>query len=67
MQRFRIVLLAIFIIAFVVAASFSALLYHTNNSYATNVNIKSSSIQISDGLNGTLGNYFLDNFTKDST
>ena len=67
MQRSRIVLLAIFVILSVVAVSFSVVLYSPNNSITTSANSRSSAVQCPDSMNGTFGNYFLDNFTKDAT
>ena len=67
MQRSRIVLLAIFVILSVVAVSFSVVLYSPNNSITTSANSRSSAVQCPDSMNGTFGNYFLDNFTKDTT
>ena len=67
MHRSSIVLLAIFVILSVVAVSFSIVIYSPNNTIMTGVSSRSSAVQCPDNINGTFGNYFLDNFTKDTT
>ena len=59
--------MTIFVILFVLSISFSGVIYSPNNSIITNANSRSSAVQCPDSMNGTFGNYFLDNFTKDTT
>ena len=66
MERSRLILMGVVVILFVLSISFSGVLYSSNNSGISRVNNRSSSIQFSDNINGTFGNYFLDNFTKDT-
>ena len=67
MKRSRLILMAVFVIMFVLSISFTGVFYSSNNSSISRVDNRSSSFQFSDNINGTFGNYFLDNFTKDTT
>ena len=66
MRRNRNALLASLVIAFVVATSFSIILYPFNNPTLTIVKAEDSTAHFQDSINGTFGSYFLDNFTKDT-
>jgi hypothetical protein len=67
MRRNRNALLASLVIAFVVATSFSVILYPSNNPTLTIVKAEDSTAHFQDSINGTFGSYFLDNFTRDTT
>jgi hypothetical protein len=67
MRRNRNALLASLVIAFVVATSFSIILYPSNNPTLTIVKAEDSTAHFQDSINGTFGSYFLDNFTRDTT
>ena len=67
MRRNRNALLASLVIAFVVATSFSVILYSSNNPTLTIVKAEDSAAHFPDSINGTFGCYFMDNFTKDTT
>ena len=67
MQKSRNALLASLVIAFIVASSFSLVLYSSNTQSHTVVKAESSTAHFQDSVNGTFGSYFLDNLTKDTT
>jgi len=67
MRRNRNALSASLVIAFVVATSFSVILYPSNNQTLTIVKAEDSTAHFQDSINGTFGSYFLDNFTRDTT
>ena len=67
MRRNRNALLASVVIAFVIATSFSVILYSSNNPTLTIVKAEDSTAHFQDSVNGTFGSYFLDNFTRDTT
>ena len=67
MRRNRSALLASLVIAFIVATSFSVILHSSNNPTLTIVKAEDSTAHFQDSINGTFGNYFLDNFTNDTT
>ena len=67
MRKSRNALLASLVMAFIVASSFSLVLYSSNNPTLTIVKAEDSTSNFQGSINGTFGSYFLDNFTKDTT
>ena len=67
MRKSRNALLASLVIAFIVASSFSLVLYSSNNPTLTIIKAENSTSNFQGSINGTFGSYFLDNFTKDTT